>query len=508
MPTSFYDVVVLGANLEPLTCAALLAGRGLRVLVLGQGTLAPSYTVDGVDVGRLESTFAGLQSPWVQGVLEELALNQDVRQHMPHRENPFQLLLPRRRLDLWKDAQRWAQELSREAPEVASQAADVSRTLREIEKELDALAGSSLAWPPESFAERQRFSAATAGQRFDREGHGWASWSQLPRLHPLRGAFDASLPFFGGLLSRQHSDATRARLHAHLLGGVAEPTGGWMWLQQALVSRIRAWGSDVRASDRTEVILPQGRHGHVLRLSRSDEEIGCMQVVHGTAVNELSLLLSDRAALASLFDRFGEPRPRAYRCAVHLLVDRRCVPEALEPLGLIVRGEETPRPSAFLVRTRRVGDTRALFTLHRLVDDHLIDTASSPLRFVREDALDALGTVVPFLDRHIRWIDSPHDGLPPRRWRNDTELPCSDPWARGPHTMPAVYEYPMKRALGVCALPSRTPVRGVFLCNDQVAPGWGFEGAFLAAASTARIVSSLYRRQTWLRKGSWARRGL
>jgi len=53
--------------------------------------------------------------------------------------------------------------------------------------------------------------------------------------------------------------------------------------------------------------------------------------------------------------------------------------------------------------------------------------------------------------------------------------------------MPAVYEYPTRRALGVCALPTRTPLRGIFLYNDQVVPSLGFEGAVLAATSTARI---------------------
>ena len=74
--------------------------------------------------------------------------------------------------------------------------------------------------------------------------------------------------------------------------------------------------------------------------------------------------------------------------------------------------------------------------------------------------------------------------------------------------MRAVYEYPTRRALGVCALPTRTPVRGVFLCNDQVAPGLGVEGSFLAASSVAQIVSSLYRKREWLRRGPWARRSV
>ena len=506
MPTSFYDVVILGTDLGPVVCAALLARRGLRVLVLGQGVLSPSYRLGEVEVERDGLTVAGSQSPAVQGVFEELGIKQDIRQRMTDRKRPFQLLLPNNRIDLY-DGDPWIGELAREVPEVQHQAMDITRTLGEVREELDALVGRDLTWPPETFIERQRFSLAATVQRFDRQGQGWASWSQLPTQHPLRTAFEGCLPHLSGLSTRQHSDASQARLHGHLLGDITQLAGGTPWFQQALFSRIRSWGSDVRPRDRALRISRDGRRGHIIRLARSDEEIGCAQVVHGTPIGDLSQLVSGRVSLAPLFERVGEPRARSYRCSVHLLVARQGVPEALAPLGLIcaTRGNSN---ESFLLRSHAVDEDQVLFTLSRLVEDHLIDAGSSPLKFVREDALHALRSVVPFLDENLLWIDSPHDGLPPRRWRGRTELPCSDPWARGPFTMPAVFEYPTRRALGVCALPTRTPLRGIFLCNDQVVPGLGFEGAFLAATSAAQIVGSLYRRQDWLQRGPWARHTL
>ena len=211
--------------------------------------------------------------------------------------------------------------------------------------------------------------------------------------------------------------------------------------------------------------------------------------------------------MASVFERVGEPHPRAYRCSVHVLVDRKGVPEALGPLALLCPDESMPE-RAFWLRSHDIDEERVLFTASTLVDEHLIDTASSPLRFVRAEAMDALRSVVPFFDDHKIWIDSPHDGLAPRAFGSDEVLPCSERWTRGPYTMRAIYEYPTRRALGVCALPTRTPVRGLFLCNEQVAPGLGFEGSFLTATSVARIIASQYRRRDWLRRGPWVRRSV
>ncbi|MGB5704649.1 MAG: hypothetical protein WBM48_17650 [Polyangiales bacterium] len=507
MPTSFYDVVVLGTHLEPLLCAALLGREGLRVLVLGQSSPDPAYTLGDVEVEPYGLSVTGVQSPVVQSTLELLALRQDVRQRMVDQDAVFQLLLPSHRINVHPDSDAWLAELARELPDVGHQAADITRTLREVRAELDMVAGRGLIWPPESFLERQQFSLVASAQRYDRQGQGWTSWNQLAHRHPLRTAFEAALPHLSGLLPAQHSDATRARLHGHLLGGVTELSGGWRWFREALFSRIRSWGGEVRVRERVESIRPERRRGHTINLARTGEEIGCSQVVHGTPIGELSQLLPDRGPMTSMFERVGEPRSRAYRCAVHVLVDRRGVPDALGRLALLCP-DESAQERAFWLRSRVIDDERILFTAMTLIDDHLIDTASSPLRFVRTEAMDAMRSVVPFLDDHTIWVDSPHDGLPPRTFRGDEELACSEPWARGPYTMRAIYEYPTRRALGVCALPTRTPVRGLFLCNEQVAPGLGFEGSFLAATSVARIIASQYRRQDWLRRGPWARRSV
>jgi len=507
VPTSFYDVIVLGTYIEPLLCAALLAREGLRVLVLGQGAPEPAYELAGVEVEPEPLTITGAQSPIVQNTLGELALQQDLRQRIVDRSDVFQLLLPEHRINVHTEADKWLGELMRELPNVRRQAADITRTLGEVRLELDAMIARRLTWPPETFVERQQFALSTTGQRYDRQGQGWTSWHQLAMRHPLRTAFDAVLPHVSGLLPAQHSDATRARLHGHVLSGVTELTGGWTWFREALFTRIRSWGSDVRPRDQADAIRHERRNGHTIRLARTDEKIGCSQIVHGTAISELSRLLPERAPMTAMFERVGEPRSRAYRSAVHILMRKRGMPAGLEPLALLCTSA-TVHEKSFLVRTRDVDRDHVLVTANRLIEEHRIDTASSPLRFVREEAVDALRGIIPFFDDHAIWIDSPHDGLPPHAFRGSTELPCSEPWARGPYTMQAVYEYPTRRALGVCALPTRTPVRGVFLCNGQVAPGLGFEGPFLTATSVAKIVGSQYRRQDWLRRGPWARRSV
>ena len=71
--------------------------------------------------------------------------------------------------------------------------------------------------------------------------------------------------------------------------------------------------------------------------------------------------------------------------------------------------------------------------------------------------------------------------------------------------MPIVYAFPVTTALSVCAMPVKTPLRGLLLCSQQVAPGLGLEGQLLAAASAAHVVRRSDRAREWLRRRLWTK---
>ena len=71
--------------------------------------------------------------------------------------------------------------------------------------------------------------------------------------------------------------------------------------------------------------------------------------------------------------------------------------------------------------------------------------------------------------------------------------------------MTVTHDYPVTTYFGLCAMPVRTPIRHLLLCNRQVLPSLGLEGQLLAAASAARIVSHADRRREWMRQGLWNR---
>ena len=63
MTARYYDVVFLGVRAESLLCGALLAKRGFRVLLLGQGELGATYPIGERTLLMHPSTFLASHSP-------------------------------------------------------------------------------------------------------------------------------------------------------------------------------------------------------------------------------------------------------------------------------------------------------------------------------------------------------------------------------------------------------------------------------------------------------------
>ncbi|HXK20629.1 MAG TPA: FAD/NAD(P)-binding protein, partial [Polyangiaceae bacterium] len=99
MTSRHYDVIVLGRSLGALSCAAVLARRDFRVLVLGQGQKSQLYRYDQRVLARRPFTFLGGSSPVFKRILHELAQSQQFRRRMGALDPMFGWVSPGRRLE-------------------------------------------------------------------------------------------------------------------------------------------------------------------------------------------------------------------------------------------------------------------------------------------------------------------------------------------------------------------------------------------------------------------------
>jgi phytoene dehydrogenase-like protein len=503
---NFYDAVLIGTGLPTLLAGGLLAKRGFRVLLVGQGQPLPSYEIEGAMLPRAPFTLAAHDSPAVSRVFSELALRPLVRRRVRPLTPAFQAVLPRHRLDLGTDPDALTREVEREFPAVRRAVDDFMRATQRSWDSINRLVERDLMWPPTGFFERREHARAALHHPFGKDDAGPHPLADLADDHPFRVVVNHALRFVDGTPLGAGNGPRQLRMFAGLLRGAELMEGGYTGLAELLLDSMRTHNGEVRLADRIDRIgMRRGAVDHV-RLSPSDEEVGCHFVLSGLPVSRIGRLLADRTAFDGMLDVLGTPRPAFFRYTLNAVLEREALPEGMARDVLLIgdaRGEALGR--ALRVEAAPLADgQRAVLSAELLVPARASEIEAQVLGSLRERVLDSLDRLSPFLRRHLLWVDSPHDG---RGWYDAQKQAYREPpdtFRRGPDTMGVIYQYPRTSLHGVCALPVRTPVKRFFLCSEQVAPGLGQEGTFLAAWSAARAVTKSLGRE-WMKRGRWTK---
>jgi phytoene dehydrogenase-like protein len=509
VPSSYYDVIVLGADLAPLFCSALLARRGYRVLVLGHEYLSPSYIVGGHRFAAYPFSFVGAQSPVGRRLYSELGLTQRFRRIAPSAQRRFQIALPGHRFDISSDQAAMDRELGREFPNLKRPIEEFHQNIAHLYEQFDQIAARPMIWPPEGFWERRGFTRAIASMSFDRLGRGRDLLSECSEDHPFRLAARLPSYFASDVDPEQLSAFCVYRLYAHWLQGALAPEGGVEALRDLLFEKIKSHSGIVRLDERVREVLT--RRGAVcgVKLDASSDEIGCHTVIAGIDLSGLLHLLPDRAPFEELFERMGEPQLRYYRYTLNLVVDAKGIPAGMARDLFYLRRMRMPTEAEDLLslQLEPVDAERYHLCVEALIPRRKLEDVSGYLGQTREAILASLSELAPFIREHLIAIDSPHDGRPPeiKQATAPFEPSAQYRYRRGPDTMSGIYYYPVLSGLGACALPIRTPVRRLFLCNRQVVPGLGLEGSLMTAWSAAQTAMRADRSKKWLFSGLWTK---
>ncbi|MGZ5971739.1 MAG: hypothetical protein ACXWP4_28910, partial [Polyangiales bacterium] len=415
MPLRFFDVVVLGLRPGALACAALLARRDFRVLVIGDGHLPSTYRFEGVPLRRRGFAHLAAPSPAYRRVLAELAQSQAFRRRLRPLDPMFQVLDRTFRLDVPPDPAIFARELDRELPSVRPPVEQMYDALSKLNAQIDGVLEQDAVWPPGTFWERRETKRLAA------------MLPAIPMPFPVDPAYRRVIEIgarFGSNLASGPLDAlppiATARLHGAWTRGTFELPGDEDTLTDMFVDRIRAHGGDVRERERCEAILHQRGKVRAVVLESDGEETGC------------GFVIGDRTA-SRLLDRVRDlpdglfPHPAMVglrRFVVSLVVRRSFVPPPLAKHAFLrplrEGGLDVHLQRATFVQSASgpPGGTDPGLAAHDAelwVCEALLDEAWLPKPgdlAAREAVLATVRDHFPYVDREALVIDSPHDGAP------------------------------------------------------------------------------------------------
>lgn len=500
---SSYDVIAVGARLGALFAAALLAKRGFRVLVIRHETLPAQYTLEDLRLPRAPFQFTAADTPIARRLFAELALHQSFKQRATVHDPAFQVVVPGHRFELAADPADLGRELDREFPTVARAIEGFFGRQARMREALDHALDQDLTLPPTSFLERR--AVARAFEQLPKDREETDPLREIPEDHPFRLVLHAPLRF-SDAMDPDHAHGLRARrAFSSWSSGGAALSDGAESVRELLVASIRAHKGEVLDRDKIDRIHVNARGlAEGVRLAASGDDIGADHVLLGHDITTYLGMLPDRRPFEELFERTGEPVVRYYRYTLNLVVTAEAVPAGMARDVFLVRDPERPLAGSnclHLETHRADARGRRLVCVEALLPRRAVEEADETIGTLREDLLAAVADLVPFLGDHLLYVDSPHDDRPARDVRQGRDLVPPEKWARGPRTMETVLGYPMTSVHGLAALPTRTPIPNLLLCNEQVLPGLGLEGLLLAAWAAARAVGHSDGRRDAFRRG-------
>lgn len=510
MPQRYFDVVVLGMRTGALVCAALLARRDFRVLVVGDGYLPSTYRLGDLPLRRRTFTHLSAALPSYRRLLAELAQTQAFRRRLRPLDPMFQVLEGTSRLDVSADPAVLARELDRELPGTRGPIEELYAGLGRLNAAIDSVLDQDAIWPPGTFWERRE----TARLR--------DALPDVPAVLPVDAAYRRIIELGARFSSHLASGPTEplpplatARLHAAWTRSPVELSGDEdEWVAQ-LVERIRAHGGEVRPSERCEAILHHRGRVRGVILDSDGEETGAGFVIADRPADRLVDRVRDLAAEPR--DPHPAARVARRRFVLSLVVGSTLVPAPLGRLSFL-RAPDDRGVDVLLQRATFAAPDPGLTArdAELWVCEALLDGANMPgfdgeLRG-REAVLATVRAHFPFVDRHLLVVDSPHDGAPTFARRDGEDLralPRSELRLGGGSISAESAEPQFHRwadaYAGIGGEPIRTGVEHLLTVAPTVLPALGVEGELLAAWGAARLVTKTDRKRERMRREMWSK---
>jgi phytoene dehydrogenase-like protein len=484
--------------LTGLVTAALLGRRGLRVLVCGidrpPATWAPANHRLPVQPGLLPTPEAE-PAARVWRELNCLAL---VHRRTRALHPALQIVLPRHRFDIDSTPDTTERELGREFPAETQVISDSTARLQTTSAVLTSLLTSDITLSPSGFWERRQ--AARARSQLPPTGADLLA--PLGAAHPFRGAL-AALGVFGSRSSPACMNATiMGRAWDVARGGLLRVDDGGAGLRALLLERIATVAGEVREATTPVELSFQRRRVVALRVRPRDELIGLDHLVWAGSAAMLAALCGD-ATPRKLREIALAVRPSCYRYTLMLLVHRDALPEGMGEHVIRVRDPaQPPLEDNALEITVGAPSGHAPDEVPVWVDCLVPATAVAAghgyLAVVRARVLDELGRLMPFYERHLLMVASPHDGLAPELHGARAGGPQTP--SPPPLPMEPAFTWDFPKAMAVAAAPHTTGLKNVYLASAENLPGLGQEGPFVAGWDVARLITGSQPRRDLTRR--------
>lgn len=469
--TSFYDAIVVGADLAGTIAGGLLRRQKYRVLMIGQAQGAASYTSGGIQLPAMPFLLPPYgHAPVLDEVLNTVGVEDPVHTLGIGNGTPLQVVTRDQRIDLCADRSRLGAELARAVPDEQEQflktLEDISRADEQFQKQLRAHSPV----PPQGLKEKMLFKRLV---RPDQD----VSLAPVVEWPPLLRILAAATAFTSHLDANKRSLPVTGHLVLAMLKGLRIVPDFTDLLHKTLMKS----GVDLQPRAVVEEVLFEGKNVAGVKTLRGTGVYNCSTLIAGLPIREALEIIPPRRRHRKFRLAADTVRPAQNLFVLNLLVPENALPLGMGEQVLLVRDPDTSLEEDNLVRILSIPfperKGQKLLSCSCMIPYRKRALGREYLGPLEQKLFEAVAWLVPFLQEHQKGRSSPFWGS------RAGEEGHPAPWSLHP-----IFETEQDVILGSCVLPLRTPYRNMFYCGPEAIPGLGMEGVAYAARETARLV--------------------
>jgi phytoene dehydrogenase-like protein len=469
--TSFYDAIVVGADLAGTIAGGLLHRQKYRVLMIGQAKGNATYASVGVRIPALPFLLPPYgHAPVLDEVLNTVGVEDPVHTLGIEDDTPLQVVTKEQRIDLSADRYRLTAELDRAFPEEKEQVLQtldsISRTDERFRQQLQAHPPV----PPEGLKDKIRFKRLIRPEQalpLTPPGE----WPPLLRILAAATAF----------VSHLDSNKRSLQVTGHLMLALLSKLRVVPDFTDLLEKTLQKSGVDFQPKAVVEEVLFEGKNISGVKTLRGTGIYKCSTLIAGLPIREAVEIIPPRRRHRRFRLAADTVRPASSLFALNLVVPQEALPLGMARQVLLVRDPGENLEEDNLIRLvcmpypERKG--QRLLSCSCIVPYRKRALGREYLGPLGQKVFEAAAWLVPFLEKHLKGRSSPFWG------ERSGEEGHPEPWNLHP-----IFETEQDALMGACVLPLRTPYRNMFYCGPEAIPGLGMEGTAYAARETARLV--------------------
>ncbi len=433
--TAHYHLTIIGTRFPQLALGTLLAKRGRRVLIvdsLSADSATESSEIEGYRFRKRPVPLCGLDSGgFLRMFLDEIGIGRIlVKETYPLNEVSYQVVLPRHRLNIYPKRDRLLAEIAREFP-------DNMDTMRGLYEEWDTIASN---WyrGQNNIEDLEKGWLQTAGITQKLKG-----FFHARKMGDRIRSFDASSPEYA-FFSLQHQflgafphtavipPLPGALIHSIGRRGTYQETTGTGGLTALMLQRFKEYGGELQDGARITAVDVNSQDGISLELSDG------RKVKTKTLSTTASIAATIDGLLQKVPSKPLKGPPPKHPMRFYLGIKDKFVPQGMEDNLFLMReddGGPLKMKSCYLALSPAGSDMapkgkRSITVTSLLSHEDFKIVSPEYLEVIREDLLQALEAVIPFLSEGLTAVSS--DLEPEDEYRISRALPTGvTAWSPG-----------------------------------------------------------------------------